>query len=256
MIIPDKDLFLAACRQVIKKLEGGYFHPHMYIENPTKFRIYNTSGETMYGLDRHAGFNLYYKGTRKTSNVQDNLRYIESGVYEYKTDAAKKFWTLLDSVNAKNTFPWLHMGGANEEKLILLASEIMYPEFLALADLNLSDEAKKLVFSDPRLLFHFIYATWNGQGFFKFYAKELERAIKQHFNLEEIVDDQIKQRLSSRYEQIRKSGNIMKDLFTNVDFKKAFENLAGKINNNSKILPLLVAGLIITGYLIVKKMQA
>ena len=256
MIIPDKNYFLEACRQVIKNLEGGYYHPKMYLDNPSKFRLYNTSGETMFGLDRHAGHGIYYKGKRKTSNVQDNLKYIENGTYEYKTEAAKKFWSLLDSLNAKNNFPWLYKGGANEEKLILLASEIMYPEFLALADLYLSDEAKKIVFSDPRLLFHFIYATWNGPGFFKFYSKELEKAIKRNLDVNAIVEDQIKQRLTSRYSQIRKSGDKMKEIFTNANFKKAFEDLASKVSNNSKILPLLFAGLIITGYIIVKKMQS
>ena len=257
MIIPDKNIFLEACRQVIKKLEGGYYHPKMYVDNPSKFRLYNTSGETMYGLDRHAGFNIYYKGNRITSNVQNNLKYIENGTYEYKTEAAKKFCGLLDSIDAKNTLPWLNMGGANEEKLILLASEIMYPTFLNLADLYLTtDEEKKIVFSDPRLLFHFIYATWNGPGFFKFYAAALKKAIANNLTENEILEDQLKQRRNSTYSQIRKSADVMTKLFPTDDFKKAFENLTTKIKDNSKIVPLLIVALLLGGFFFYKKIKA
>jgi hypothetical protein len=255
MVIPDKNYFLAATRQVIKNFEGGYFHPSMYIKNPSKFSVYGTSGETMFGLDRHAGFDLFYKGKRKANTVQDNLKFIEAGNYEYKNEASKKFWTLLDNLDAKNTFTWNYKGGNNEDKLIELASEIIYPEFLRLSSLYLDEEAQKLVFSEPRLLFHFIYATWNGSGFFKFYAKELNKALEQRKNLASIISDQLNLRVNSKFSQIRSTGEKMKMLFSNENFKKAFDTLSNTIKENSKIVPLLVAGLIITGFIIIKKMQ-
>ena len=36
----------------------------------------------------------------------------------------------------------------------------------------------KVVESDPRLKYHFIYATWNGQGFFKKFADKLNNRIE------------------------------------------------------------------------------
>ena len=56
---PDKDKFLKVTSEVIKRLEGGYFHPDMRTKNPDKFGAYHRSGETMYGLDRHAGHDLF-----------------------------------------------------------------------------------------------------------------------------------------------------------------------------------------------------
>jgi hypothetical protein len=241
MIIPDKTYFLEAAKAVIDNFEGGYFHPKMYIANPKKFKVFSNSGETMFGLDRHAGFNLYYKGNRKTANVQDNLKYIESGAYEYKNEPARKFWSLLDSLNAKNTFKHLDTGGSNRDKLTILASEIMYPEFLRLAYKNLSEAAQKIVFSDPRLLFHFIYATWNGEGFFKFYAKKLNTSIQEAKNVNTLVDEQLELRKNSRYSQIRNTGEKMKQLFKNANFVSTVKNVSK--NPFTWIIILGIAGL-------------
>lgn len=259
MIIPDKNYFTAATTQVIKSFEGGYFHPKMYIKNPSKFKIYGTSGETLFGIDRHAGFDISYKGTRKASKVQDNLKFIESGVYEYKNPAAKEFWTLIDNADAKNKWEWNSRGGNLENKLTLLASDMIYPVFLNYADRFLDDDAKKLVYSDPRLLFHFVYATWNGSGFFKFYANELKKQIQNKKNLDSIINEQLDLRMNSKFSQIRDTGEKMLTLFTNENFKKKFNELADQVKttvgNNSKLLPILLAGLIITGYFITKKLQ-
>jgi hypothetical protein len=259
MIIPDKNYFTAATTQVIKSFEGGYFHPKMYINNPKKFKGYETSGETMFGLDRHAGFDIYYKGKRKTDSVQDNLKYIESGAYEYKTPAAKEFWTIIDKADAKNKWKWLDRGFENEDKLTLLASEIIYPTFLNYADRFLDDDAKKLVYSDPRLLFHFVYATWNGPNFFKFYAQELNKQIENKKNIDSIINEQLNFRINSKYSQIRDTGAKMAKLFTNENFKKKFKELADQVKttvgNNSKLLPILLTGLIIAGYFITRKLQ-
>jgi len=164
---------------VIDKLEGGYYHPDMRTQNPGKFAAYGRSGETMFGLDRHAGHGLYYSTPRKTKDVLSNIEHIESGEYQYKSQEAKEFWETIDSAGAKNSWQWNYKGGPLENRLRYLAGRIIFPEFNRLVQAYLSPESKKLVMSDGRLLFHFIYATWNGSGWFQKFAKDINDAVAQ-----------------------------------------------------------------------------
>jgi hypothetical protein len=232
----------------------------MYAANPGKFSVYGKSGETMFGLDRHAGHDLFYKTPRKTSSVTGNLKNIESGVYEYKSPEAKEFWKTVDSANAKNTWKWNYRGGSNEDKLTVLASSIMYPEFMKLANKYLDDESKKIIFSDPRLLFHFVYATWNGSGFFKYYAQAFNKKVKESNNIDVLLADSLQQRLSSQYSMIVQSGRKMLDLFSQKNFIDKFKQniitAENEIKGNAKYMPLLFAALVIAGILISKKLQS
>ena len=150
----EKEKFRQISDIVIDKLEGGYYHPNMKLANPTKFKKYGASGETMFGIDRVAGSAIN------------------------KTVAGKKFWQLIDNADAKNKWPWLYMGGNLERQLKDLVVEIIYPEFIYLKNIYLSKKAQELVFKDPRLLFHFIYATWNGSGWFQKFATDLSKKVK------------------------------------------------------------------------------
>ena len=86
---PDKDKFLKVTGEVINRLEGGYFHPDMRTKNPDKFGAYHRSGETMYGLDRHAGHGLFYNEKRLSDDVIENMKNIYGGRYTYKTPEAR-----------------------------------------------------------------------------------------------------------------------------------------------------------------------
>ena len=173
----DKDKFKTVTKLVIDKLEGGYFHPNMRTANPKKFGSYHRSGETMFGLDRHAGHGLYYSTSRKSDDVLSNLKNIESGVYTYKSLEAKEFWTTIDTANAKNNWQWLYRGGGLENKLKDLTAEIMLPTYERNATNYLDAKAKEIVEKDNRLLFHFIYASWNGSGWFKKFASDMNKAV-------------------------------------------------------------------------------
>ena len=173
----DKDKFKTVTKLVIDKLEGGYFHPNMRTANPKKFGAYHRSGETMFGLDRHAGHGLYYSTPRKSDDVLSNLKNIESGVYTYKSLEAKEFWTTIDTANAKNNWQWLYRGGGLENKLKDLTAEIMLPSYEANAKNYLDVTAREIVEKDNRLLFHFIYASWNGSGWFKKFATDMNKAV-------------------------------------------------------------------------------
>jgi len=149
----DKDTFNSITTQVIDTLEGGYYHPLMLQDGRVKDSRYSNSGETMFGIDRRQG------GSINT------------------TQAGQQFWNLIDNANAKTNWQWNYKGGNLAPQLKDLASQMIYPEFSRMSDLYLSDKAKPIVQGDSRLLFHFAYATWNGAGWFKKFAKDINDAV-------------------------------------------------------------------------------
>jgi hypothetical protein len=205
--------FINITKIVIDKLEGGYYHPDFHLQNPSKFPR-GTSGETMFGLDRHNGHDLYYSTKRKSSNVYKNLDYIYSGVYQYKTPESKEFWSTLDKANARSNWQWLYRGGKNEKRLTELAAKIIYPQFMALTKKYLTPEAQKAVFKDPRLIFHFSYATWNGSGWFAdVFAPAINDAVSKGVRGNELAKIAINSRLNSGNKLIAKGGKQMQAIF-------------------------------------------
>lgn len=150
--IKDYDDIVAT---VIDTLEGGYYHPDMLKDGRIKDTRYRSSGETMMGIDRSAG-----------------------GEINSSPDG-KEFWKLIDDANAKTNWKWLYRGGPLEPKLRQLAGKMIKPQFEEFSKKYLSDEAKPIVFNDGRLLFNFIYATWNGPKWFKKFAKEVNAAVEK-----------------------------------------------------------------------------
>lgn len=138
---------------VIKNLEGGYYHPNMLKDGRVNDPRYSSSGETMFGIDRKQG------GTINTS---------EAGV---------KFWRMIDNANARNVWKWNYLGGELAPSLRDLAGEMMYPHFNELLRLYASPSVVKAIENDDRLLFNFIYASWNGSGWFAKWAKDLDRYL-------------------------------------------------------------------------------
>jgi hypothetical protein len=152
---------------VIDKLEGGYYHPDMLADGRIKDSRYSTSGETMFGIDRLNG------GDINTSA------------------AGRQFWQIIDNANARKNWKWLYRGGDLEPKLRDLAGEMIYDKYNKWSNLRLTEEARQIVDSDSRLIFHFVYATWNGSGWFKKFATDInnavERGIKDRDKLVEIA---------------------------------------------------------------------
>lgn len=139
---------------VINKLEGGYYHPNMLADGRVKDQRYKDSGETMFGIDRRAGGSI---------NI---------------TPAGLKFWSIIDAANAKNLWKWNYKGGSLEPQLRAIAADVMYPQYDKFASLYLTPQSRAVVESDGGLLFHFIYATWNGSGWFKKFADDINARIK------------------------------------------------------------------------------
>jgi hypothetical protein len=67
--------------------------------------------------------------------------------------------------------------GSLGERLRNLLSRILEKSYDNLSKKYLNPESIKIVNSDPKLKFHFIYATWNGPGFFQKFANKLNNRI-------------------------------------------------------------------------------
>lgn len=247
---PDYQTFLNATIEVIKNFEGGYFHPDMYQRNKTKFKLYGTSGETLFGLDRHAGHGIYYSSKKLAKDVQTNLKYIPG--YTFKNPQSKEFWTTIDNAGARSKWSWGYRGGNLEDRLTLLAAQVMYPEFLKYSNTFLNDQEKEIVYKDPRLMFHFIYATWNGPGFFQKWANKLKEKLKTTKDSNVLVDTMITARKNDKYPQIRRSGSEMAELFNKPGWTDKLiektQQIVQTVKKQSKKGPtVLFIGLILIG---------
>lgn len=145
------DKFKDVTGLVIDKLEGGYYNPEWHSTGDSR---YSSSGETMYGIDRKAGGNIN------------------------TTPAGQKFWNTIDTNKSKNVWRWLYIPPEPlKSQLRELASEVMYPVYLKNASAYLKPNTRDIVEGDSRLLFHFIYASWNGPGWFKKFANDMNKAV-------------------------------------------------------------------------------
>ena len=141
-------------RKVIDNLEGGYYHPDMLKDGRVKDSRYGKSGETMFGIDRKAGGDIN------------------------TTPAGNEFWGIIDDANARSNWKWNYMGGPLESKLKSIVPQMIKPLFEKNSNLYLTPESREIVNSNPGLLFNFIYATWNGPGWFKKFASEINKKVE------------------------------------------------------------------------------
>lgn len=156
----SNDKFIEITKKVIDNLEGGYYHPNMFLDGRLKkdsetMALYKKSTETMFGIDR------YNSGSISQS------------------PAGKEFWGIIDSANANDEWKWNYMGGEYREKLTTLAAEMMKPRYDNFANKYLSAEAAEIVNNDEKLLFNFSYATWNGSGYFQKYSNLINDAVRR-----------------------------------------------------------------------------
>ena len=161
--------FDSTVQLVIDTLEGGYYHPDMLKDGRIKDSRYSNSGETMFGMDRKAGY-----------------------IYA-NTPAGKKFWGIIDKANARYEWKWNYKGGKYASELKPLVSDMIKPAFDRFSKRWMSDKTREMVENDDRLRFHFAYATWNGSGWFKKFAgimnKAIESGITDSKGLEQVAID-------------------------------------------------------------------
>jgi hypothetical protein len=178
---------------VIDNFEGGYYHPDMKRNfKPSDQKKLGDSGETMFGEDRKHGSQLS------------------------KYPEWKEFWGLVDADRVKNPGLWKYQyrGGKLEGQLKKLTAAIMYKWFRYLAGKYILISSMDEIANDNRLMIHFSYASWNGEGWFERYAKALNVAIKQYEGDKEMIfKTAIKARTESSNPVIRQQGNKMMNLF-------------------------------------------
>jgi hypothetical protein len=150
--------FKEVATAVIANLEGGYYHPNMLNDGRVKDARYGTSGETMFGIDR------------KNDGLGPKLT----------PTAWNQFWQEITDANGPDKWQWNYFpNDPLRSKLFDLACQIMEPEFNdSLNKFIPETEIQNVIKSDGRLYFNFVYAQWNGPGWFKGWAKEIKSAYK------------------------------------------------------------------------------
>ena len=163
---------------VIDVFEGGYFNPDMKLG-----LVYAKSGETMFGIDR--------------------LNYIPS--HTDAQEAKKRFFTLIDNDRLENKDKWTYNYKVNDrpnlkKELITEVSKMMEISYKSYAAQYATPALQEAINSDPRLTIHFIYAVWNGPGFFKFYCSDAQKDIDNNQKIDRIVENAITARIQGKYD--------------------------------------------------------
>jgi len=176
--------FRQITRSVINNLEGGYYNPKWH-----NTKGMGRSGETMFGIDRRHG------GDYNTS------------------PAGIKFWGIIDKNKSQQVWKYNYRGGQLEGELTDLVVDIIQPFYNEFKNRYLSPTAKKLVDSDSRLTFHFAYAVWNGPGWFRKFAKVINKSVENgELNTDVLSKKAIRSRVDSGNSLIAKSGRKIDDV--------------------------------------------
>jgi hypothetical protein len=157
IIVTSPEEIREMVKVIVSYIEGGYYHPKMKEKNPQKFKLFGTSTETLFGIDRING------GWEKTS-------------------AGKEFFNLLDAENASEKWEYMYDLDDNpslKNKLIDLSAQMIGQKNESNKSRFFTPEARKIVNGDAGLTFNFIYATYNGEGWFQKFAREINEAVEQ-----------------------------------------------------------------------------
>jgi hypothetical protein len=184
------DKWMTITKQVIDKLEGGYWNPAC--GHQTKGM--GKSTETMFGLDRYNGA-------------------IES------TSDGRKFFKIIDDEKKKgmtnfcNEWKWLYRGGDKEEELKTLAAKVMKNSFDSnMVNFVKSKKLKNKILNNDALLFHMSYASWNGPWFFQQFANSLEKGLNKGLSDKELINLAINDRSKTVLYNKEKTANEIRSL--------------------------------------------
>jgi hypothetical protein len=170
-VMKDADILAA----MVNFIEGGYFSPaHVSKFNPKSKSLYSSSGETLWGIDRCAGQTEKEEVGRKFWAAVDAISgYGDIGSYSRKTNSGN--WDIQTYPIRTNAWKYGYMPKPSDK-----GYDIMYSGFVDYAVNHLNDwlnkyfsthpELKKMILSDARFKFMWFRSTWNGIGWFGWYA--------------------------------------------------------------------------------------
>ena len=191
--LTDQKYYKKTVAYIIDNLEGGYYHPDMLNDGRIKDARYGNSGETMFGIDRLRG------GTIN------------------ETPAGRQFWSIIDNSGARYNWKWNYKGGNLAPQLKELVAEMMYPQYVKLSERYLSEKSKKIIESDERLFFNYVYATWNGSGWFQKFATKFNEAVASGTkNKNQLADLAVAMRKESTSSLVRQGGAKIETLMGGV----------------------------------------
>ena len=157
-------------------------------------QMYAASGETMFDIDRKNG------GTINTC------------------DAGIKFWQTIDSADAKNKWKWNYMGGEYAAKLKQLIPVMIRPIYDKFCKIYFTPNCLRIVNSDIKLTFNFIYAVYNGAYWFKYFANALKIYVEKQGinNVDSLIELMISERKTSGNALIGQGGNEMEKFINQI----------------------------------------
>ena len=179
--------FREITKKVIANFEGGYWNPICHGRKGM-----GKSTETMFGLDRYNGNIESTEDGKKFFKIIDDEK-IALGAKSSGSGSSTK-WENMDNFCKKWTYNYKG-DSKTKQPLMDLATTIMEGRFNSYMSKFVRDpKVKEKIMNNKNLLTHMSYATWNGIGFFKKFAKALEDKIKQGASDKELVDTAIQSR--------------------------------------------------------------
>ena len=123
----------------------------------------------------------------------------------------------------------------------------MYDEFIHHAEKYLDEDARKIVYTDPKLLFHFIYLTWNGVGFFQKYSQTLNKDIAQTKDKAKLLEYQLIKR-GNEGSIVSRSEDKMRNVFSQPTFESDLG--ADDVGGSKKKVILVGFAILLIGVLV------
>jgi len=179
--------FREITKKVIANFEGGYWNPICHGRKGM-----GKSTETMFGLDRYNGNIESTDNGKKFFKIIDDEKKALGATSSGSGSSTK--WENMDNFCKKWTYNYKG-DSKTKQPLMDLATTIMEGRFNSYMSSFVKDpKVKEKIMNNKNLLTHMSYATWNGIGFFKKFAKRLEDKIKQGASDKELVDTAIQSR--------------------------------------------------------------
>lgn len=182
--------FAGAVEVVIDNFEGGYTNPSKYkqLQGDTQWA---TSGETMFGIDIDNFGTPEGKEARTAYQEFWNLIHndikVQQKALENKEKKPDDLWSRSTNILPGKPYAYSPIGYQAKERpefakklksLETIFMQARYERFMGSYDKE--GIVQKFANLDKGILIHFIYAVWNGAGWFKYWVNESVEFIKKN----------------------------------------------------------------------------